>query len=295
MTTLAHWIAGARPRTLPAALSPVIVGGSIAYLENGDAFNPWLLLASFVVALALQVGVNYSNDYSDGIRGTDDQRVGPVRLVGQKLAEPHLVKRAAFLSFGSGAIAGLAMVAMSHFYILIPVGISAIIAAWFYTGGTRPYGYAGLGEVFVFIYFGLVAVVGTSASQSGHISAISVLGGVGCGCLSTAILVVNNIRDIPNDTLAGKNTLAVKLGDSRSRSLFIALLVTAMLVVVVIALISNNHWSVLAITAFVFAWQPLTIIRRGDQGRDLIPALAGTGKLLLIYGLALGLGLLLGR
>ena len=204
MTTSRQWIAGARPRTLPAALAPVLVGTAVAMWDGGAVWGRALL--ALVVALALQVGVNYANDYSDGIRGTDAQRVGPVRLVGQGLAEPSSVKRAALLSFAVAGVAGLALVMVSGLWWLLLVGAAAIVAAWTYTGGPRPYGYAGLGEVFVFVFFGLVAVGGTAAVQVGFVSALAWVCGVAIGALSCAILVVNNLRDIPGDTVAGKRT-----------------------------------------------------------------------------------------
>mgnify|MGYP006284187161 CR=1 FL=1 len=173
MTTLQHWISGARPRTLPAAIAPVLVGSAIAYQEH--SFKPALALLALVVALGMQIGVNYSNDYSDGIRGTDDVRIGPVRLVGQKLAAPNAVKTAALIFYGVGAFAGLGMVAISGYWQLIPVGILAVLSGWFYTGGPRPYGYAGFGELFVFVFFGLVAVIGTSAPQTGTVSVTAIL------------------------------------------------------------------------------------------------------------------------
>jgi 1,4-dihydroxy-2-naphthoate octaprenyltransferase len=217
MTTTRLWIAGARPRTLPAALAPVLVGTAVAMWDGGAVWDRALL--ALVVALALQVGVNYANDYSDGIRGTDAERVGPVRLVGQGLAEPAAVKRAALLSFAVAGAAGLVLVLLSGLWWLLLVGAAAIVAAWTYTGGPRPYGYAGLGEVFVFVFFGLVAVGGTAAVQVGFISALAWVCGLGVGALSCAILVVNNLRDIPGDTVAGKRTLAVRIGDPATRRL----------------------------------------------------------------------------
>ena len=221
MTTAAQWVAGARPRTLPAAVSPVIVGTAVALWDGGAVWDRALL--ALVVALALQVGVNYANDYSDGVRGTDAERVGPVRLVGQGLAPPGAVKRAALLSFAVAGLAGLVLVLLSQLWVLLLVGAAAILAAWTYTGGPRPYGYAGLGEVFVFVFFGLVAVAGTAAVQVGFVSALAWLGGVGVGALTCAILVANNLRDIPGDTVAGKRTLAVRIGDPATRRLYAAL------------------------------------------------------------------------
>ena len=222
VTTPAQWLAGARPRTLPAAVAPVLVGTSVAIWDGGAHWGRAVL--ALLVALALQAGVNYANDYSDGIRGTDADRVGPVRLVGQGLAEPHAVKRAALLCFAVAAVAGLALVVLSQLWWLLAVGAAAIVAAWTYTGGPRPYGYAGWGEVFVFVFFGLVAVCGTAVVQVGHISGLAWLCGTGVGALACAILVVNNLRDIPGDTVAGKRTLAVRLGDPATRRLYAALM-----------------------------------------------------------------------
>ncbi len=284
MATRAQWIAGTRPRTLPAAIAPVLVGTAIADFEGSARIG--IALCALVVALALQVGVNFANDYSDGIRGTDDVRVGPVRLVGQKLATPTQVKRAAFLSFAIAGIAGLIMAAVSGFWILLPVGITAMLAAWFYTGGSKPYGYLGLGEVFVFTYFGLVAVIGTSASQTGNISSLSILGGISCGLLSTAILLANNVRDIPSDLGAGKNTLAVRLGDKKTRALYQFMVVVGIGISTAMSLIENGPtlaW--VAISAGFIAVEPIKVIRSGAEGKALIPVLAGTGKTLFVFSL----------
>ena len=286
MATRSQWIAGTRPRTLPAAIAPVLVGTAIADFEGSARIG--IAVCALVVALALQVGVNFANDYSDGIRGTDDVRVGPVRLVGQKLAAPSAVKRAAFLSFAVAGISGLIMATVSGLWILLPVGITAMLAAWFYTGGSKPYGYLGFGEVFVFTYFGLVAVIGTSASQTGNISALSVLGGVSCGLLSTAILLANNVRDIPSDLVAGKKTLAVRLGDKKTRALFQVTVFAGIGISVAMSLIENGPtlaW--VALSAGFVAIEPIKVIRSGAQGKALIPALAGTGKTLFVFSLIL--------
>jgi len=286
MATRSQWIAGTRPRTLPAAIAPVLVGTAIAHFDGGARIG--LAVCALIVALALQIGVNFANDYSDGIRGTDDVRVGPVRLVGQKLAAPALVKRAAFLSFAVAGVAGLIMAIFSGLWLLLPVGLSAMLAAWFYTGGTKPYGYLGFGEVFVFTYFGLVAVIGTAASQTGNISTLAILGGVSCGLLSTAILLANNVRDIPSDTSAGKKTLAVRLGDKKTRALYQLTIVVGIGISIVMALIQDGPaLSWLAISAGFIAVEPVKVIRSGAQGKALIPVLAGTGKTLFVYSLIL--------
>jgi 1,4-dihydroxy-2-naphthoate octaprenyltransferase len=247
---------------------------------------------ALVVALALQVGVNYANDYSDGIRGTDDVRVGPVRLVGQKLASPRSVKLAAFACFGIAALCGLALVVITQAWWLLAVGAAAILAAWFYTGGTRPYGYAGLGELFVFVFFGLVAVVGTTYVQILRISWLAVVGGIAVGALSVAILLCNNLRDIPTDEVAGKRTLAVRMGDHGTRIAFSVAIATPFIAVGGMA-IGGVPRALLALVSLPLAIRPTRLVRGGATGRDLIPALAGTGLLLLGYAVALSAGIVL--
>ena len=245
---------------------------------------------ALVVALALQVGVNFANDYSDGIRGTDDARVGPVRLVGQGLATPRSVKLAAFAMFGVAALAGLALVLLTQAWWLLLVGAAAIVAAWFYTGGPSPYGYAGLGEVFVFVFFGLVAVVGTTYVQTLSISWLAVAGGVACGSLSVGILLANNLRDIPTDTVSGKRTLAVRIGDARTRAAYLASLALPFGIALGLAP-TVTWWAALALLALPLAAGPARIVRGGALGRDLVPVLAGTGRLLLAYAALLSAGL----
>lgn len=282
MATRNEWIAGTRPKTLPAAVAPVLVGTAIAEFEG--SFRPVIALLALVVSLALQVGVNYANDYSDGIRGTDENRVGPVRLVGQKLATPNEVRRAAFVAFGVSALAGLGMVLLSQFWLLIPIGLSAIAAAWFYTGGAKPYGYAGYGEVFVFVFFGLVAVAGTSASQTGQVTLLALLGGVACGALSTAILVANNLRDIPTDALSGKQTLAVRLGDARTRELYRACILIGFFMPLAMNFSETGPESAfIGLFAILSARRPLQAIRSGVTGPALIPVLADTARMLLLF------------
>ncbi len=298
MTTSRQWFAGARPRTLPAALAPVLVGTAVAMWDAGAVWNRALL--ALVVALALQIGVNYANDYSDGIRGTDAERVGPVRLVGQGLAEPSAVKRAALLSFAVAGVAGLVLVLLSGLWWLLLVGALAIVAAWTYTGGPRPYGYAGLGEVFVFVFFGLVAVGGTAAVQVGGVSALAWVCGIGVGALSCAILVVNNLRDIPGDTIAGKRTLAVRIGDPATRRLYAALVGAALAVPAVIAMLgfaAPESWpaaALLGLGVLPVAIRPLRAVRTGARGPALVPVLGATGRLLLAYGVLLSAGIALG-
>ena len=282
MATRNQWIDGARPRTLPAAVAPVLVGTSIAEFEG--SFRPLIALLALVVSLALQVGVNYANDYSDGIRGTDENRVGPVRLVGQNLATPKEVRRAAVIAFGISALAGLGMVLLSQVWLLIPIGVAAIAAAWFYTGGAKPYGYAGYGELFVFVFFGLVAVAGTSASQTGQVTALALLGGVACGALSTAILVANNLRDIPTDELTGKRTLAVRLGDAKTRELYRACIVIGFFMPLAMNFAETGPESAfIGLFAILSTRRPLQAVRNGATGPDLIPVLGDTARMLLLF------------
>ena len=289
MTTAAQWFEGARPRTLPAAFAPVLVGTGAA--AHAAAFRPGRALLALVVALALQVGVNYANDYSDGIRGTDDDRVGPLRLVGSGTAGAAAVKAAASTCFAVAGVAGLVLAALTTWWVLL-VGAVAIAAAWGYTGGARPYGYRGLGEVSVFVFFGLVAVLGTAYVQAERLTWPALAGGIACGALACAILVTNNLRDIPTDTASGKRTLAVVLGDRRSRLLYPTLVGLALLVP--LALAPSAPGALFALLAAPLAVRPARSVRRGAQGRDLVTVLAGTGKLQLGYGLLLALGLALG-
>ena len=287
MATRAQWISAARPRTLPAAVAPVLAGtGAAAAL---DGVRPGLAALALVVSLALQVGVNYANDYSDGIRGTDDHRVGPFRLTGSGAAAPAAVKRAAFASFGLAAVAGLALVGWSGHWWLLGVGALAILAAWYYTGGSHPYGYAGLGEVFVFVFFGLVAVLGTTYTQAGRLSAAAVAAAIGVGALTCAILVANNLRDIPTDEVAGKHTLAVRLGDRATRGLYLALLAAPF--VAAAALAARRPWPLLALLALPLALAPVQAIRSGATGLKLLPVLRDTGRLELVYAALLAVGL----
>lgn len=286
MATAGQWIEGARPRTLPAAVAPVAVGAGLA--ANVDALMPARVLLALVVAVALQVGVNYANDYSDGIKGTDAVRVGPVRLVGQQLATPRSVKAAALGSFAVAAVGGLVLVGLTAQWWLLLVGAASIAAAWLYTGGPRPYGYAGLGEVFVFVFFGVVPVVGTAYVQTLVITAVDVVASVGVGLLACAILVTNNLRDIGGDSAVGKRTLAVRIGDRRTRLLYAAMVVVALAVPLALALMTSP-WVALASATAALAVRPLRVVLGGALGPGLIPALKLTGVLLLVYGLVLGL------
>ena len=287
MATLSQWVEGARPRTLPAAVAPVLVGTGAAYaLGSGD--SAYALLA-LLVSLALQVGVNFANDYSDGIRGTDKDRVGPVRLVGQQLARPGDVKAAAMICLATAAVIGLALVALSGAFVMLLVGAASIVAAWYYTGGKRPYGYSGLGEVFVFVFFGLVATLGTTYTQALSVSVAAIAGAVGVGALASAILVANNLRDIPTDQSHGKRTLAVRLGERRTRRLYAALLLVALVSVVVAGTIHPS--ALIALLSFTLAIPLLRRVLGGALGKDLIPVLSGTGRFELVYGALLAIGL----
>ena len=279
MATPSQWLAGARPRTLPAAVSPVLAGtGVAAYV---DSVVWWKALLALVVSLALQVAVNYANDYSDGIRGTDADRAGPMRLVGSGAATPGAVKRAAFLAFGVAGVAGIVLAATTAWWLVL-VGLVSAVAAWFYTGGSKPYGYLGLGEVMVFVFFGLVAVVGTTYVQTETWEWAALWAAVGVGALACAILVANNLRDIPTDTVAGKRTLAVQLGDRRTRVLYAALVVLAAAAVVAVAVVTS--WCALVGLGFLALALPATrTVLSGAVGHALIPVLQQTGLAELLW------------
>jgi 1,4-dihydroxy-2-naphthoate octaprenyltransferase len=284
-----RWITGARPRTLPAAVVPVAVGAAAAIGEPTDVVW-WRVAAALIVSLALQVGVNYANDYSDGVRGTDDVRVGPTRLVASGLASASAVKRAALLSFAVAAVAGFA-VALSTSPWLLLVGAAAIAAGWFYTGGPTPYGYLGLGEVFVFVFFGLVATAGTTFAAIETVTALSLVMGCAVGSLACALLVINNLRDIPTDREVGKKTLAVRLGDQRTRWFYVALICAAFGLAAV-----GAAWRVpvlLGLIAIPLAIGPVRSVLGGASGAALIPVLGATGKLQLAWGLLVTVGLAL--
>lgn len=252
--------------------------GVAAYV---DGFVAWKALLALVVALALQVAVNYANDYSDGIRGTDADRVGPMRLVGSGVASPAAVKRAAFLAFGVAAVAGLVLAAATAWW-LVAVGLVSMLAAWFYTGGSKPYGYLGLGEVMVFVFFGLVAVVGTTYVQTETWEWAALWAAVGVGALACAILVANNLRDIPTDVEAGKRTLAVVLGDRRTRALYAALVAVAAGAVVAVAVVTS-WWVLVGLLFLVLALPAARTVLGGASGPGLIPVLGATGQAELLW------------
>lgn len=288
MTTAAEWVAGARPRTLPAAIVPVAVGTAAADLDGAPIW--WRAGAALVVSLAIQVGVNYANDYSDGVRGTDDQRVGPMRLVGSGAASPRAVKRAAMLAFGLAALIGLLLAAAAGWW-LIALGAASILAAWFYTGGPKPYGYLGLGEIFVFAFFGLVATAGTTYVQDERFTTLAFAASVPVGLLAVALLMTNNLRDLPKDANAGKRTLAVRMGDRPTRLLYTAVVVAVFLFLPYLALL--RPWVLLGLLGSPFAVAPIRTVLRGATGPDLIPVLGATGRLQLVVGLLLTVGLAL--
>lgn len=284
------WVAGARPRTLPAAVVPVLVGTACA--AGRTDVIAWRAVAAGVVALALQVGTNYANDYSDGVRGTDsdERRVGPVRLVGSGLRRPGAVKRAALLAFLVAGVAGVALAAAVG-PELVAVGAAAILAGWFYTGGSHPYGYMGLGEVFVFVFFGVVATAGSAYVQEESLSWLAFGASVPVGLLATALLVVNNLRDIPGDTASGKRTLAVRLGDTGTRVLYVALLVGAMVMVPLVAGLGERAGAAAALAVIPLARRPVIAVLGGARGAALIPVLGATGQVQLIFGALLAGGL----
>lgn len=284
--TARDWIEGARLRTLPLAFAPVAIGSGAAAVS--DQFSLPLALLCLVVAVALQIGVNYSNDYSDGIRGTDDFRVGPARLTGSGAAHPRRVLAVAIAFFALSALAGLAIVVLTGMWWFLLVGAVAIVAAWFYTGGKKPYGYAGLGEVMVFIFFGLVATVGTTFVQTRAFSQESLLGGIGIGLIACAVLVVNNIRDIPTDTLAGKKTLAVRMGRTPSAVLFALLMLIPFVIVIYLAL----FYSVMFFTLFglLLALPAVLITFTAKTPKEYILALKLSSFTGLVYGLGVAWG-----
>jgi len=289
VASFAQWIEGARPRTLPNAVAPVIAGtGAAAWL--GEAVW-WKALLALVVSLALIVGVNYANDYSDGIRGTDDVRSGPLRLVGSKVATPRAVLTAALVSLVVGAGAGLALAIVSQPW-LIAIGAACIAGAWLYTGGSKPYGYRGLGEVAVFVFFGLVAVLGTQYTQALRVDWVGLAMAVAMGSLSSAVLVANNLRDIPTDTDSGKITLAVRLGDAKTRILYVGLLVVAFALTLVLML--ATPWTAVGLVALPLAVRAAGPVRRGLGGRELIPVLRDTGLTMLVWAVAVALALAFG-
>ena len=288
MASLKIWLTGARPRTLVAAIVPVAVGAVSASLLTEEPVSGILILLALVVSIALQIGVNYANDYSDGVKGTDKNRVGPLRLVGSGTVSPSAVKRAAFGMFALAALAGLFIAANTSWWLLL-VGIASIAAAWLYTGGPRPYGYAGYGELFVFLFFGLVATVGTAYAATSQFLAWTLLPGTAVGVLAVQLLVINNLRDIPTDRASGKRTLAVRLGDSATRTMYGVL--SVVFFVAVAAMAFRFLGAALAFLAIPFAVKPVLAVRRGAMGADLVQVLVSTALMQLVAGVLLTGGL----
>jgi|SRR5680860_625490 len=286
--TISQWIVGARPRTLPAAVAPVLAGTAIALWEDEAVW--WKALLALAVSLLLQIGVNYANDYSDGIRGTDDARVGPLRLVGSGVASARAVKTAAFTALGAAALVGLVLAATTAWW-LVGLGLLCILAAWFYTGGKRPYGYMGLGEVMVFVFFGLVAVLGTTYVQTESFELSALYAGIGVGAFACAILVANNLRDIPTDTVSGKRTLAVALGDERTRHLYGLLLDAAVVALIGVAL-TTTWWVLLGLAAAPPALRAIdAVLGKKATGSGLVPVLQLTGVAELAYAAGIFAGI----
>lgn len=290
MATVSQWVEGARLRTLPLAISPVIAG-SAAAIEL-YSFKPGRAVLALLVALFLQVGVNYANDYSDGIKGTDEDRVGPLRLTGSGAAPARQVKIAAFVCFGAAMLAGLALVVVSGQWWFLLIGLSAVFAAWGYTGGKHPYGYMGLGDVFVFIYFGLVATLGTTFSQAARLSVTAVVASVAMGLLACALLMANNLRDVPTDTEAGKMTLAVRLGSARARLAFALEIVLAFALMVFA--VPENPWNLLVFLALPLSVPAVRTVLSAQDLRELIPVLRATGFLSLVFSVLLLIAAALG-
>lgn len=288
--SLKLWITGARPRTLPAAVAPVLVGAASVFIDtNSERAWPNSFLA-LIVSLALQIAVNYANDYSDGVRGTDLNRVGPMRLVGSGAKKPVEVKRAAFLAFGVAALFGLILAVMTTWWLLV-VGVACIAAGWFYTGGSKPYGYYGFGELFVFVFFGVVATTGTTYVIIQKVTRTSIVASITVGCLACALLVVNNLRDIPGDTVAGKKTLAVRLGDRQTRRMYFALISLSVAAIVLLAV--DHPTSLIGLIGLLVALPAIRKVSKGAVGKDLIDVLGITGRTQIATALALSIGLFL--
>jgi len=283
-----EWIAGTRPRTLPAAVVPVLIGSGVA--AGYGRFSLWRAVLALLVALALQIGVNYANDYSDGVRGTDSagRRAGPMRLVGSGAATPREVKYAAFSCFVVACLLGLVLAAVTSWWI-VAGGALCVLAAWFYTGGPRPYGYRGLGEISVFVFFGVAAVAGTAYVEMGRLSWLGLAASVPAGLLSCALLMVNNLRDIGSDELSGKRTLAVRVGDARARAVYLLFLLLPFLLAALIGF--YRPLALLVLLALPLCVPPVKAVRGGVSGPGLIATLGQTGRLQLAFGVALTVGL----
>jgi 1,4-dihydroxy-2-naphthoate polyprenyltransferase len=286
------WIEAARPRTLPAAIAPVLVGTAAAATAPRD-LDPVRFLLALTVALTLQVAVNLANDYFDGVKGVDTEaRTGPRRVVAAGLVRPGAMKRAIALTLAVAAVAGLALAVLVGWELLL-VGVAAILATLGYSGGSKPYASAGLGEVFVFVFFGVVATVGSAYVQDEAITLVAVLASLPMGCLATALLVVNNLRDIPSDTEVGKRTLAVRLGEGGTRRLYVALVALAFLSLLPLVLVTGEGWLAVPLLAVVVAWRGVSLVRHAPLGPRLIAALGHTAQAQLLFALLLTTVLLL--
>ncbi|MGO3342749.1 1,4-dihydroxy-2-naphthoate polyprenyltransferase [Glutamicibacter arilaitensis] len=290
MATLSQWVSGARLRTLPIVIAPVVIGTAAA-LGEAETVHWFRFVLALLVGLLLQVGVNYSNDYSDGIRGTDDERVGPLRLTGSKLTAPKNVRNAAFGCFGLAAICGLVLVVLSSAWPLLLVGVAAIFAAWGYTGGKNPYGYRGLGDIYVFIFFGLVATLGTTYTQINQLTLTSLWGAIGTGLIGCALLMANNVRDIPTDKEVGKITLAVRLGEHNARLSYVLMLALAILLPLLAT--GNFPWMWLILITFIPAVAPSLLMLREQKLSNLVLVLKQTGIVNMVYALLFALAIVI--
>lgn len=297
MTSLQIWVKGARPKTLTAAIAPVLVGSSIAYSEK--SFNLLIAFLALTVSISIQIAVNYANDYSDGIKGTDNKRVGPIRLVGQNLASAKSVRNASFIFFFIAAVAGLVITISTKQWWFLLLGFSAIISAWTYTGGPKPYGYTGFGEVFVFIYFGLVAVLGTIYAQTLSLKPYFYIYAVSIGCFAAAILVANNLRDREKDQQSNKMTLAVKLGDTKTRYLFVILMLLPFILGLLLLVTRDlgdsqnlNFGGLLSFLALPLAISTIRPVLQKVSGKDLIQTLVNTGKTEFLWAVMICLGII---
>ena len=291
MTNPRTWLAGARPRTWPASLVPPFVGTAASDAAADGAIVWWRAVCALVVSLFIQIAVNYANDYSDGVRGTDVARVGPQRLVASGAASPNAVRNAAFAAFGVAAAVGVVVAAAVSWW-LIAAGAASILAAWYYTGGRRPYGYRGLGELFVFVFFGLVATAGSAFVQDARLTVVGLAASVPVGLGSVALLISNNLRDLPTDEQAGKRTLAVRVGDRPTRAMYVAVVFIVVISPLYLSLL--RPWALLGLASVVVAISPVRRVLRGATGPALVAVLVGTGRLQLVVGALLTVGLALG-
>lgn len=291
MTGARTWLAGARPRTWPASLVPPFVGTAASDAAAEGAIVWWRAVCALVVSLCIQIAVNYANDYSDGVRGTDAARVGPQRMVASGAASPAAVRAAAFGAFGVAAVVGV-IVAAAVSWWLIAAGAASILAAWYYTGGRRPYGYRGLGELFVFVFFGLVATAGSAFVQDARITLLGIAASVPVGLGSVALLISNNLRDLPTDEQAGKRTLAVRMGEGPTRVLYVVVVFLMVFSPMYLSLL--RPWTMLGLGAFAFAVAPVRTVLKGATGPSLVAVLAATGRLQIVVGALLTVGLALG-